>query len=87
MESFNGKFRDECLNEHWFVSVAEAKAIIEAWRVDYNTVRPHASLASKRRRPTPSRLRGPQARVRGLLGGCSASPDGLRNSDGLSLPV
>jgi len=44
IESFNGKFRDECLNEHWFVSVAEAKAVIEAWRVDYNTVRPHASL-------------------------------------------
>jgi putative transposase len=45
VESFNGKFRDECLNEHWFVSVAEAQAIIEAWRVDYNTVRPHSSLA------------------------------------------
>ena len=45
VESFNGRFRDECLNEHWFVSVAEAQAIIEAWRVDYNTVRPHSSLA------------------------------------------
>jgi putative transposase len=45
VESFNGKFRDECLNEHWFASIAEAQAIIEAWRVDYNTVRPHSSLA------------------------------------------
>jgi putative transposase len=44
VESFNGKFRDECLNEHWFVSLADAKATIEAWRVDYNTVRPHSSL-------------------------------------------
>jgi putative transposase len=44
VESFNGKFRDECLNEHWFVSLAEAQAVIEAWRVDYNTVRPHRSL-------------------------------------------
>jgi putative transposase len=44
VESFNGKYRDECLNEHWFASVAEAQAIIEAWRVDYNTVRPHSSL-------------------------------------------
>jgi putative transposase len=44
VESFNGKFRDECLNEHWFVSVADAKATIETWRVDYNTVRPHSSL-------------------------------------------
>ena len=40
IESFNGKFRDECLNEHWFSSIPEAQAIIEAWRVDYNTVRP-----------------------------------------------
>jgi putative transposase len=44
VESFNGKFRDESLNEHWFVSVADAKATIELWRVDYNTVRPHSSL-------------------------------------------
>jgi putative transposase len=44
VESFNGKFRDECLNEHWFVSLADATTTIEAWRVDYNTVRPHSSL-------------------------------------------
>jgi putative transposase len=44
VESFNGKFRDECLNEHWFVSLTDAQATIEAWRVDYNTVRPHSSL-------------------------------------------
>ena len=44
VESFNGKFRDECLNEHWFVNLADAKTAIEAWRVDYNTVRPHSSL-------------------------------------------
>ncbi|HEX2443828.1 MAG TPA: IS3 family transposase [Vicinamibacterales bacterium] len=44
VESFNGKFRDECLNEHWFASVADARALIEAWRVDYNTVRPHSAL-------------------------------------------
>ena len=44
IESFNGKFRDECLNEHWFVSLADAQRLIEAWRVDYNTVRPHSAL-------------------------------------------
>lgn len=44
VESFNGKFRDECLNEHWFLNVADAKAAIELWRVDYNTVRPHSAL-------------------------------------------
>ena len=53
VESFNGKFRDECLNEHWFVSLADAKAIIEAWRVDYNIVRPHGSLGQQTRRPSP----------------------------------
>lgn len=44
MESFNGKLRDECLNEHVFSSLAEARRIIEAWRIDYNGVRPHSSL-------------------------------------------
>lgn len=44
VESFNGKLRDECLNEHVFGSLAEARRIIEAWRQDYNAVRPHTSL-------------------------------------------
>ena len=44
VESFNGRFRDECLNEHLFSSLAAARRIIEAWRVDYNTTRPHTSL-------------------------------------------
>ena len=43
-ESFNGKFRDECLSLEWFRSRAEAKVIIEAWRRHYNNVRPHSSL-------------------------------------------
>jgi putative transposase len=44
MESFNGKLRDECLNEHVFSSLGQARRIIEAWRIDYNEVRPHSSL-------------------------------------------
>ena len=44
IESFNGKFRDECLNENWFISLPEARQKIEAWRRDYNQVRPHSSL-------------------------------------------
>ncbi len=44
IESFNGRLRDECLNVHQFASLAEAQAIIEAWRVDYNQRRPHSSL-------------------------------------------
>ena len=44
IESFNGRLRDECLNVHRFGSLAEAQAIIEAWRLDYNAHRPHSSL-------------------------------------------
>lgn len=43
-ESFNGKFRDECLSLEWFRSRAEAKVVIEMWRQHFNTVRPHSSL-------------------------------------------
>ena len=43
-ESFNGKFRDECLSLEWFRSRAEAKVVIESWRQHYNAVRPHSSL-------------------------------------------
>jgi putative transposase len=44
IESFNGKFRDECLNEHWFLSIAHAREVIEAWRIEYNRERTHSSL-------------------------------------------
>ena len=44
VESFNGRFRDECLNEHWFVSLADARRIVEDWREDYNRARPHSAL-------------------------------------------
>ncbi len=43
-ESFNGKFRDECLSAEWFRNRMEAKTVIEDWRIHYNTVRPHSSL-------------------------------------------
>lgn len=44
IESFNGRFRDECLNLNWFTSLGEARRIIETWRIDYNEQRPHSSL-------------------------------------------
>jgi putative transposase len=52
IESFNGRVRQECLNQHWFLSLADAVEKIEEWRVDYNTVRPHRSLGD--RTPTES---------------------------------
>ncbi|MEE3877301.1 IS3 family transposase [Vibrio sp. YYF0003] len=44
IESFNGKFRDECLNEHWFRDLSHARDLISLWRMDYNENRPHSAL-------------------------------------------
>lgn len=46
-ESFNGRLRDECLNQSWFVSLQDARSRIEHWRIDYNEVRPHSSLGNR----------------------------------------
>ncbi|MFQ6017067.1 MAG: IS3 family transposase [Kiloniellaceae bacterium] len=58
IESFNGKFRDECLNEHWFLNLRDARETIEAWRRDYNTERPHSSLGYITPEEFASSLRG-----------------------------
>ena len=47
VESFNGRLRQECLNEHWFLSLADARSKIDAWRNFYNQERPHTALAWK----------------------------------------
>ena len=47
IETFNGSLRDECLNLHWFETIAEARRIIEAWRRDYNESRPHMALGNR----------------------------------------
>ena len=44
IESFNGRFRDECLNDYWFTSLPQARILIAAWRRDYNQHRPHSAL-------------------------------------------
>ena len=64
VESFNGRFRDECLNEEVFANLAEARTVIERWRQDYNQVRPHSAhdgLAPEtvRQRHAGGRLRNP----------------------------
>jgi len=63
IESFNGKFRDECLSENWFISLDDARRKVEEYRVDYNEVRPHSSLDNK----TPNEF------ARSLTGLASAS--------------
>src|SRR5215216_916295 len=46
-ESFNGRSRDECLDQHWFAALEEARQTIERWRVEYNTERPHRALGQQ----------------------------------------
>lgn len=70
VESFNGKFRDECLNEEVFASLTEARAVIERWRLDYNQVRPHS--AHRGLTPVSARIRAAGARLR--------NPDQLRRA-------
>jgi putative transposase len=53
VESFNGKLRDECLNEHWFTTLYDAREKVETWRVEYNRERPHSSLQNR----TPEEFR------------------------------
>lgn len=67
VESFNGKFREECLNETWFRSLQHAREVIATWREDYNCVRPHKSLGwktpaevEKGASSSPERLSGTQ---------------------------
>ena len=79
VESFNGKFRDECLSLEWFRSRAEAEVVIEAWRRHYNAVRPHSSLdyltpaafAAQTARPAPRHATGRDATVSGA---CAPRP-------------
>ncbi len=47
IESFNGKFRAECLNQHWFLTLDDTRRKMEDWRIDYNEVRPHSAIGNK----------------------------------------
>ncbi len=64
VESFNGRFRGECLNAHWFLSIEDARAKIEAWRLDYNASRPHSALGQM----TPLEFAARSAAIRGSQG-------------------
>lgn len=60
IESFNGKFRAECLNAHWFMSLDDARTKMEEWRTDYNEVRPHSAIGNK---PPISLINGSPAQL------------------------
>src|SRR5262249_23568902 len=53
IEAFNGRLRQECLSQHWFLSLVDAQQTLDAWRVDYNDHRPHGSLGQQ----TPAQFR------------------------------
>jgi putative transposase len=77
VESFNGKMRDECLNEHWFGTLAEARQTIEAWRRDYNEVRPHSSLGNQ----TPQEFTARGATLRSPTAPCELHRGGRQKQD------
>lgn len=86
VESFNSRLRDECLNEHVLLSLAEARQIIEAWRRDYNCLRPHSSLAALTPKEFADRQGGgPLKASLGLRGPppCSAALPGAKHQPGL----
>lgn len=78
IESFNGKFRDECLNENWFLSLQEARMKIEAWRRDYNQARPHSALGYQ----TPQEF----AAQAGARGASPPTPLALLNKELIPTP-
>jgi putative transposase len=77
VESFNGRFRDECLNEEVFAGLAEARAVIERWRRDYNEVRPHSAHGGLT--PEAVRIQAAGDRLR--------NPDQLRRSPATIAPA
>jgi putative transposase len=87
VESFNGRFRDECLNEEVFAGIAEARAVIELWRIDYNQVRPHSAHGGLT--PEAVRLNPAAGRLRNLISSAARPlPPGLQigyQPQGLSL--
>jgi transposase InsO family protein len=64
VESFNGTFRAECLNTHWFTSLTEAQQIVETWRQEYNESRPHRALGER----TPNEFANEIAASRDFIG-------------------
>lgn len=92
VESFNGRLRDECLNEEVFATLAEARAVIERWRIDYNHVRPHSAHGGLT--PEAVRLNPAAVRLRNLISSAarplppatqiSYQPPGSHNDRGTS---
>ena len=86
VEAFNGRLRDECLNETLFTSLDQARKVLDAWRLDYNQIRPHSSLKGQ----TPVAFAAQWDRSSAQFGGATISPIALparpsQNTNGLHL--
>ena len=78
VESFNGRFRDECLNENWFIDLADAREKIEEWKQDYNQARPHSALGYR----TPEEFAQSTA-----AGGCGKDGGGAALENAARFPL
>ena len=67
IEAFNSRLRQECLNATWFLSLADAQERIEAWRIDYNELRPHSALENMSPNEFVSSRRAPGVRAAGKV--------------------
>jgi hypothetical protein len=86
IESFNSRFRQECLNEHWFLSLEDAKEKIEAWRNHYNEQRPHSSLGYQAPLEYLSGALPPNPRSLALLGNLEGQERERQNPSGSAPP-
>jgi len=86
IESFNGRLRDELLNETLFRSLPHARAVLEAWRHDYNTERPHSKLGWMTPRGYASTLRGEAGRDAALRWGSAPRPLATQETEGSNQP-
>jgi putative transposase len=77
VESFNGRFRDECLNENWFTDLADAREKIAEWKRDYNQARPHSALG----------YRTPEEFAKNAAGGCGKDGGGAALENALRFPL
>lgn len=80
VESFNGRLRDECLAQSWFTRLADARAIVEAWRRDYNGARPHSALGYR----TPDETRAGFRPTTTTTAATTTTDGGTQTTDGLS---
>jgi transposase InsO family protein len=85
-ESFNGRFRDECLNAHWFQNVQDARRKIGAWKEDYNQFRPHSALGYRTPAEFAAQFEAPAKAAGGQVPTPDSTPAVLASASNCGLP-